>query len=86
MCYVLQDGEQTSCGGIIGGELVCDDVCTQKELMLRALINKCRNDFIKNVTTREIWGVDLARFGFRQEGAYWKADWSDLKLPHECEK
>ena len=66
------------------GILVCDDACPQKELMLRTLVNKCMNDFVPEVRTRDNWGVPLERFGFSREGEFWVASYETLKLPHDC--
>lgn len=52
--------------------------------MLRALINKCMNEWIPLVTARDEWGVDLARFGFVREGDLFRSSWQDLRLPHDC--
>ena len=83
--FVLSDGEGSYGGGLReGGELVCDPACPQKELMLRALVNKCINDFIPRAFTRDVWGVDLARFGFAPEGEGFAASWQALRLPHDC--
>ena len=82
--YSLRDGANTSGGGLKEGELVCDENCTQKELMLRTLINKCMNDGIARVFTRDVWGQDLARFGFEREGDVFVSDAEKLRLPHDC--
>ena len=82
--YSLRDGTDVSGGGLKEGELVCDENCTQKELMLRTLINKCLNEWIPLVTARDEWGVDLARFGFVREGDLFRSSWQDLRLPHDC--
>ncbi len=66
------------------GELVVDASCTQKELMLRTLVNKCMNDFVKSVKTRDVWGTDLLRFGFEPQGEYYMAGYETLRLPHDC--
>ena len=71
-------------GGMKDGELVLDAACTQKELMLRTLINKCMNDFVKSVKTRDVWGTDLTRFGFQLQDGYYVAGYETLRLPHDC--
>ena len=51
-CYALQEGGAVFYGGMTpAGELVCDEACTQKELMLRTLVFKCMNDFVPRVYT-----------------------------------
>lgn len=83
--FVLSDGSCSYGGGLRGdGELYCDPACPQKELMLRALINKCMNEWVPLVTARDEWGVDLARFGFVREGDLFRSSWQDLCLPHDC--
>ena len=66
------------------GFLVCDGACTQKELMLRTIVNKCMNDFVPEVFARGEWGVDLTRFGFEREGEIFRSSWEKLRLPHDC--
>ena len=82
--YSLRDGTDVSGGGLKEGELVCDENCTQKELMLRTLINKCMNEGIVRVFTRDVWGQDLARFGFEREGDTFVSYAEKLRLPHDC--
>ena len=82
--YELSDGQGVYGGGLKDGELICDAACPQKELMLRTLVNKCRNDFVKSVATRDIWGVDLTRFGFAGQGGLYAAGYETLRLPHDC--
>ncbi len=83
--YVLTDGSSESGGGLTDkGELVCDERCPQKELLLRALINKCCNEFVARVTARDCWGVDLERFGFVAEAEGYVSSWDRLCLPHDC--
>ena len=85
--FELKDGAEVSGGGLTdAGELVCSPACAQKELLLRALINKCINDFVPRVTTRGVWGTDLSRFGFVREGELFVSSWDRLKLPHDCER
>ncbi len=64
--------------------LVCDPACTEKELMLRTLINKCMNDFVPEVYARGDWGTDLTRFGFERAGDVFRSSWEKLRLPHDC--
>ena len=82
--YCLRDGANVSGGGLKEGELVCDENCTQKELMLRTLVNKCRNDGVGRVFTKDVWGLDLKRFGFEKEGDIFVSDGETLCLPHDC--
>ena len=83
--FILRDGERSFGGGLAeDGFLVCDGACTQKELMLRTLINKCMNDFLPEVFARGEWGVDLTRFGFEREGEIFRSSWEKLRLPHDC--
>ncbi len=82
--YCLRDGANVSGGGLKEGELVCDENCTQKELMLRTLVNKCRNDGVGRVFTKDVWGLDLKRFGFEKEGDIFVSDGEKLCLPHDC--
>ena len=83
--FALSDGAAVYGGGLTeNGILVCDDACPQKELMLRTLVNKCMNDFVPEVRTRDNWGVPLERFGFSREGEFWVASYETLKLPHDC--
>ena len=85
--FELKDGAETSGGGLTdAGELVCCPACTQKELLLRALVNKCMNDFVPLIKTRDVWGTDLSRFGFVKDGAVFVSSWDRLKLPHGCER
>ena len=84
-CYALQEGGAVFYGGMTpAGELVCDEACTQKELMLRTLVFKCMNDFVPRVYTRGVWGVPPERFGFPREGEAYAAELADLRLPHDC--
>lgn len=83
--FVLRDGALSFGGGMTeAGELVADPACTQKELMLRTLVNKCMNDFVPAVFTRSVWEADLTRFGFEKEGDRFVSSWDRLRLPHEC--
>ena len=83
--YMLSDGAGEYGGGLTdAGELVCEENCPQKELMLRTLVFKCMNDFVPRVTTRGVWGVPPERFGFRREGEAYAAELADLRLPHDC--
>ena len=83
--FLLSDGKDSYGGGLSdGGELVCDAACPYKELMLRTLINKCRNDFVPRAFTRADWGLDLVRFGFAREADGYAASWEQLRLPHDC--
>ena len=82
--YELSDGQGVYGGGMKDGELVCDAACMQKELMLRTLVNKCMNDFVKSVRTRDIWDTDLLRFGFELQDGYYVAGYEKLRLPHDC--
>lgn len=83
--FALSDGAGEYGGGLTEeGFLVCDDACPQKELMLRTLVNKCMNDFVPEVRTRDAWGVPLERFGFAQEGEVFVSSWDKLQLPHDC--
>ncbi len=80
----LTDGEKKYGGGLKEGLLGCAADCPYKELMLRTLINKCMNAFVKEVRARDEWGTDLARFGFEKEGEFYVAGYESLKLPHDC--
>ncbi len=82
--FELTDGVDRFGGGLKEGELVCDPACTQKELLLRTLVNKCMNAFVPQVKTRDVWGVDLSRFGFEREGELYVSSWDRLRLPHGC--
>ena len=83
--FVLSDGAGEYGGGLTEeGCLVCDGACPQKELMLRTLVNKCMNDFVPEVRTRDAWGVPLERFGFWREGELFVSAWDKLQLPHDC--
>lgn len=84
--FVLSDGAGEYGGGLTdAGELVCDAACPYKELMLRTLINKCMNDFVPEVTTQDVWGTDLSRFGFEERGGGYAAESGSLRLPHDCQ-
>ena len=52
--------------------------------MLRTLVNKCMNDFVPEVRTRDAWGVPLKRFGFARDGEFFVSSWDKLRLPHDC--
>lgn len=82
--YCLHDGTKSYGGGLKEGELVCDGECSQKELMLRTLINKCISEGVARVCTRDVWGTDLLRFGFEREGDFFVSDAEKLRLPHDC--
>lgn len=83
--YMLSDGAGEYGGGLTeAGEFVCEENCPQKELMLRTLVNKCMNDFIPEVRTRDVWGLPLERFGFSRAGEFFVSAWDKLKLPHDC--
>lgn len=83
--FVLHDGDLAFGGGLTEDRLlVCDSACTQKELMLRTLVNKCMNDFVPEVFVFDTWGVDLNRFGFERAGERFRAFWETLRLPHDC--
>ena len=83
--FVLKDGDKCFGGGLREDKfLVCDPACTEKELMLRTLINKCMNDFVPEVYAREDWGTDLTRFGFVRAGDVFRSSWEKLRLPHDC--
>ena len=83
--FALSDGSAEYGGGLTEeGFLACDEGCAQKELMLRTLVNKCLNDFVSEVRTRDVWGVPLERFGFSREGEFWAASYKTLQLPHDC--
>ncbi len=83
--FELRDGGRTFGGGLTeAGLLICDPACTQKELMLRTLVNKCRNDFVPAVSARDEWGVALGRFGFERKGELFYSSWDKLRLPHDC--
>ena len=79
--FVLKDGDKCFGGGLREDKfLVCDPACTEKELMLRTLINKCMNDFVSEVYARGDWGTDLARFGFEREGDVYRSSRDKLRL------
>ena len=84
--FELTDGASVSGGGLgEDGFLFCDPACPQKELLLRTLINKCRNDFVPAVYARDEWGLDLRPFGFAEEGqGIFCAAWEALALRHGC--
>ena len=83
--FVLSDGAAEYGGGLTkAGELVCDAACPYKELMLRTLINKCMNEFVPEVITRNDWGLDLSRFGFEERESGFAAKFESLRLPHDC--
>ena len=83
--FVLKDGDKCFGGGLREDKfLVCDPACTEKELMLRTLINKCMNDFVPEVYACGDWGTDLARFGFEREGDVYRSSREKLRLPHDC--
>lgn len=83
--YVLTDGEADYPGGVTeDGELVCDPACPQKELFLRTLVFRCGNEGTGRVWTRDVWGLDLSRFGFSPEGGIFAAGLESLRLPHDC--
>ena len=83
--FVLSDGKGDYGGGLReDGSLFCDPACPYKELMLRTLVNKCMNDFVPEVRTRDNWGVPLERFGFSREGEVFVSSWDKLRLPHDC--
>ena len=84
--YTLSDGASGYGGGLAeDGFLTVDAACPYKELMLRALINKCINEFVPAVKAKDEWGTDLARFGFQKhpDGIY-TAGFETLALPHDC--
>ena len=84
--YVLSDGTEEYGGGLTeAGELVCDAACPYKELMLRTLINKCMNEFVPEVKTKDDWGLDLSRFGLEERGGGYAAEFASLRLPHDCQ-
>ncbi len=62
--------------------------CPYKELMLRALINKCMDTPFQHFTTDDVWGMKLERFGFHVETEDGKEVYAaaaqDLKLPGDC--
>ena len=83
--FALSVGAAVYGGGLTeNGILVCNDACPQKELMLRTLVNKCMNDFVPEVRTRDAWGVPLKRFGFARDGEFFVSSWDKLRLPHDC--
>ena len=85
--FVLQDDAGSYGGGLTQeGRLVCEQECPQKELMLRTLINKCKNDFVKEVFSEDIWGLPLERFGFTEENGLYRSSWEALRLPHDCKE
>lgn len=61
-----------------------DENCPFKELMLRALINKCMDTQFDRFTANDEWGVDLTLFGFKKEGEVFVCSAGDLKLPSGC--
>ena len=83
--FVLSDGAGEYGGGLTEeGFLSCDEACPQKELMLRTFVNKCMNDFVPEVRSRDIWDMPLERFGFSREGEVFVSAWDRLQLPHDC--
>jgi hypothetical protein len=86
-CFKITDGDIISFGGLTdGGILTADAGCQNKEFMLRVLINKCMNDFIEEVKTEDIWGVNLERFGFKKQGGLYVSGFYSLRLPHGCSR
>ena len=85
--FALFDGGATYGGGLTEeGELVSDPDCPQKELMFRTLVFKCMNDGVPEAFTRNVWGLDLARFGFRPDGQVFRADAGSFCLPRDCKE
>lgn len=83
--YKMTEDEKEWTGGLTKDFLMVTDIeCPYKEMMLRAIINKCMNSFISRVTTKDIWGVKLEKFGFKKQGEIYSCDYFKLKLPHEC--
>ncbi len=83
--YIMHVAEFTFPGGIDKDYsfFVAED-CPFKELMLRAIINKCMDTTFPKFTAKDEWGVDLTRFGFVKEGDVFIASAADLKLPSDC--
>lgn len=83
--FELTDGRCVSGGGLDEDGLLRSDVpdC-YRDLMLRALVSKCMNDFVPEVRARGEWGCDLTRFGFEKRGDLFVSSWDKLKLPHDC--
>ena len=80
-------------GSFYGGidkhfRLFTDPACPYKELMLRAIINKCMDTPFKHFTAKDEWGIDLTRFGFQKETEngeeIFSAAAEELKLPSDC--
>lgn len=83
--YVLADGERNFSGGMTEeGELVCDPACPQKELFFRTLVFRCMNEGTESAWTRDVWGLDLTRFGFVPEGGKFTGCRDSFRLPHDC--
>ena len=83
--FELTDGRCVSGGGLGEDGLLRSDVpdC-YRDLMLRALVSKCMNDFVPEVYACGDWGTDLARFGFEREGDVYRSSREKLRLPHDC--
>lgn len=64
--------------------LFVEESCPFKELMLRAIINKCMDTSFERFTAIDEWGLPLERFGFKKENDIYVAGAGDLKLPSDC--
>lgn len=58
--------------------------CPYKELMLRALIDKCMDTDFPRFTAKDEWNVDLTLFGFQKDDGIYFASAKDMKLPSLC--
>ena len=87
--YVMYCEEGAFEGGVDNRfKLFVDPACPYKELMLRAIVNKCMDTPFQHFTTEDVWERDLAKFGFHRENEDGKevfvAAAQDLVLPHDC--
>jgi hypothetical protein len=85
-CYLMTEDNKNYCGGLNKEYFLVleNNDCPYKEMMLRALINKCMNEFILKVYSYDIWDINLTKFGFKKQGGFFASGFADLKLPHKC--
>ena len=84
-CFKMTENEKEYFGGLNKEYFISvDDNCPYKEMMLRVLINKCMNEYIQKISTKDIWNVDLKKFGFKKQDDIYVCGFFDLKLPHDC--
>lgn len=83
--YVMHCAEGQFEGGVDNRfRLFVSPDCPYKELMFRAIVNKCMDTPFQHFTTGDVWGFPLERFGFRREGDEYFAAAQDMKLPSDC--